>query len=87
MNNIMESVNDIVMLKPTEDGWKRIRSYVDDWNSYNKKHHPHIKFILQMPIPDNDGYIKEQFWYIMRYFEFGVIGSIAPFTDLKINIR
>jgi hypothetical protein len=80
------SPNDFVKIKPTERGWEMIIKYVDEFNDHIKANHPKAQFRLSVPKADQDGYIREQFWSLMGYFNWNKgIGQDLPFSDLKLS--
>jgi hypothetical protein len=78
--------NDFVRIKPTEAGWKAIQASVDESNAYMQGWEPHTAFRFELPVADSDGYIRNQFWALMVYFDWA-LGSDAPFSDLQICTR
>lgn len=72
--------NDYVRIKPTAAGWKAIHANIDAFNAT----YGHITK-QKYPEPDEHGYIKDQFWCLMQYFDWSkFIGMGMPFTDMQI---
>ena len=77
--------NDIVRIKPTDDGWRVIIKHVDALNDDLRKNHPNITYRAPVPIADAEGYIRGQFWSLMAYFDWSRgIGTDCPFHDMQL---
>lgn len=75
--------NDRVRVKPTETGWQQIMAHVDAFNDHIRQSKPNLKYRMSLPVADADGYIKDQFWRIMQFFDWSRgLGSECPFSDL-----
>jgi hypothetical protein len=77
--------NDIVEIKPTEEGWLEIVKYVDETNDRLRKK-PRLRYRMRVPTPDADGYIRGQFWTLMQFFNWAGshLGGDIYFHDLRI---
>jgi hypothetical protein len=76
--------NDFVRVKPTEAGWKAIRKHYDNLNKGFSLRGVAQPQFFKVPIPDKDGYIKDQFWCVMQYFEWS-IGRDNNFEDMILE--
>ncbi len=79
------TLNDIVQIKPTEEGWKQIVRHVDQFNE-NIKSFPQVRFRMSVPCPDAEGYISGQFWSLMQLFDWTkcLAGGWVFFHDMRI---
>lgn len=78
--------NDNVRIKPTDSGWQQIVRYVDTFNDNMRKTYPRSKYRMSVPTPDDEGYISDQFWSLMMYFEWkNSCGMELPFVDMQIK--
>jgi len=79
------TTNDIVQLKPTEEGWKQIVRHVDQFNE-NIKSFLQVRFRMSVPVPDAEGYISDQFWSLMQLFDWTkcLAGGLVFFHDMRI---
>jgi len=77
--------NDIVQIKPTEEGWRQIVRHVDETNN-NIKSFLNITFRVGVPIPDAEGYISGPFWSLMQFFDWTkcLAGGWVFFHDMRI---
>ena len=51
------NTNDTVLVRPTPEGWNRLRIYFDELNLWHR-----------VPKPDANGYIRIQLHEVMEYF-------------------
>jgi len=80
------SPNDVVKIKPTDQGWYVIEAYVDNFNVRLQRENPKVTHRMQIPTPDSDGYITDQFWCLMKYFRWDRCwGSDIHFSDMQIK--
>jgi hypothetical protein len=80
--------NDVVYIKPTDNGWREIVEYVDNFNDHVRMKHPTSHCRMSIPIADNEGYIKGQFWSLMQYFDWSAgMGSDIHFYDLRPKLQ
>ena len=79
------TTNDIVQLKPTEEGWRQIVKHVDQFNE-NIKSFLQVRFRMSVPVPDAEGYISGQFWSLMQLFDWTkcLAGGWVFFHDMRI---
>ena len=78
--------NDYVWIKPTEGGWKQIQDHVYEFNDHMRRTRPNVTFRASPPVADANGYIKEQFWCAMRWFNWtDAMGRECPFSDLQLT--
>ena len=77
--------NDIVEIKPTDEGWLEIIKYVDATNDRLRKH-PRVRHRMSVPVPDSDGYIRGQFWSLMQFFDWSGshAGRDIHFWDMRL---
>jgi hypothetical protein len=77
--------NDTVKIKPTEEGWRQIVKYVDEANE-KLKMHPKLRHRMAVPVPDAEGYISNQFYSLMQYFDWNSVLSRGDilFHDMQI---
>jgi hypothetical protein len=64
--------NDTVKIKPTDEGWRQIVKYVDEAND-KLKMHPKVRHRMAVPVPDAEGYISDQFYSLMQYFDWNSV--------------
>ena len=76
--------NDVVEIKPTEGGWLEIAAYVDAFNEHMKVNRPNAMYRMRVPSADSDGYIRDQLWSLMKYFDWTRgYGCDVHFSDLR----
>jgi hypothetical protein len=80
--------NDIVEIKPTEEGWLEIVKYVDETNDRLRRH-PRLRHRMSVPVADSAGYIRGQFWSLMQFFDWtgSQAGRDIHFYDLRPNAK
>lgn len=79
--------NDIVEIRPTEEGWIEIVKYVDATNDQLRQN-KRVRHRMSVPTPDADGYIRGQFWMLMQFFDWtGRLGSDIHFHDMRIPTK
>lgn len=78
--------NDIVMIKPTDDGWREIIKYVDETNDHLRQY-PRLRHRMSVPVADAEGYISGQFWSLMQFFDWTGIhaGRDIYFYDMRMK--
>ena len=75
--------NDTVEIKPTEAGWHEIVRFVDETND-RLRQYQNLRHRMSVPKPDEDGYIRGQFWHLMQFFDWTRgIGDIH-FYDMRL---
>ena len=77
--------NDIVLIKPTDEGWLEIIKYVDETNE-RLRQYERLRNRMSVPVPDADGYIRGQFWSLMQFFDWTGChaGRDIHFYDMKM---